>query len=78
YDEFIWGASVDGTSYGGYGRSQNTDGWIERSLDLTQVPILGDVTGESQVWIAFVFQSDYSNPVDYFGAWVDNVVLQVR
>jgi hypothetical protein len=42
---------------------------------LTSVYQLGDLTGESNVWIAFVFESNGS--VNYSeGAFVDNVVLR--
>jgi hypothetical protein len=78
YDRFIYAASTDNTTFYGYERRVGTDGWLARILDLTQVPTVGDLTGESQVWIAFVFKSDYSNPVDYLGAWLDGVVLRVR
>jgi hypothetical protein len=46
------------------------------SFDLTNVPTLGNLLGQSQVWVAFVFTSDGSiNNPD--GAAVDDIVLQV-
>jgi hypothetical protein len=79
YDWLIYGASTDGATFHGFQRSVSTDGWLETTLDLTEVPTLGDLTGEGAVWIALVFQSDYSNlDGDHFGAWIDDVRLQVR
>ena len=34
--------------------------------------------GYPEVWIAFVFQSDFINFVGYDGPFVDNVHLRVR
>jgi hypothetical protein len=72
YDFFGWWASTGGLYYG-YVTSGNSSGWQYVSFDLTAVPTLGDVTGESQVWIAFTFASDAS--VVYKGAFVDDVEL---
>jgi hypothetical protein len=64
-------ASINGVNfYGSY-----TSGWIDRTLDLTNVPTLGDLTGQANVWIALVFVSDGS--VTYSeGAYVDDIVLR--
>jgi len=75
YDEFFWGASIDGTNFYGSTTTGNSGGWIQRKLDLTNVPPLGNLTGRSQVWIALVFVSDYS--VTYpEGAYVNDIVLR--
>jgi hypothetical protein len=79
YDTFFWGASSDGNNFSGFGRSVDTSDWEATTLDLTQVPLLGDLTGEGAVWIAFVFQSDVNNSDgDHYGAWIDDVLLQAR
>jgi hypothetical protein len=44
-------------------------------LDLTNVPIVGDLRGESKVWVAFVFISDNDGNVDD-GAFIDNSILR--
>jgi hypothetical protein len=63
--------SLDGEYFYGWGDSGNSQGWVDRSRDLTAVPTLGSVCGRSQVWIAFRFASDSS--VQYEGAYVDEV-----
>jgi hypothetical protein len=54
--------------------SGSTGGWVEKVFDLTAVDGLGDLTGESQVWIAFRFQSD-GDTSEAEGAYLDDVVL---
>ncbi len=75
-DFLLWGASIDGENF--YG--QETSGTITgpynnnydfRSLDLTNVFILGDLTGQPQVWIGFWFKSDFSNT--FQGPFIDDV-----
>jgi len=68
-------ASTDGSDFYGDRLSGNTGGWVERRLDLTDVNQLGDLTGQSQVWVALIFTSDQSvNNAE--GAYVDNIVLR--
>lgn len=75
FDGLFWGASIDGQYFYGYGASGNSGGWSYVNFDLTDVYPLGDLTGEPQVWIAFVFTSDdtftYSE-----GAYVDDIILR--
>ena len=66
--------SVDGVAFYGWSGSGSSSGWASRSIDLTSVPGAGNVCGHSQVWVAFVFQSDAT--VGGEGAYVDDVVLQ--
>ncbi|MEI6452248.1 MAG: hypothetical protein WCP98_20170, partial [Actinomycetes bacterium] len=63
--------SIDGDAFYGPGSSGSSQGWVDRSIDLTAVPTLGNVCGKSQVWILFVFQSDPA--ITYEGAYVDEV-----
>jgi len=65
--------SIDGDSFSGWEYSGNSQGWVGDSIDLTNVPDLGNVCGRSQVWIAFRFVSDSS--VTYEGAYVDEVSI---
>nr|NQU90421.1 hypothetical protein [Bacteroidota bacterium] len=72
YDQFFVGASIDGSNY--YGVSW--DGFHEEiyDFDLTDVYQLGNLIGEPEVWIAFVFQSDGSYG-EIEGAQVDDVTI---
>ena len=70
-DWVIVSVSVDGQSYYGYKYFGTSNGWVSDSIDLTNVPTLGNVCGKSQVRIAFHFVSDPS--IVYEGAYVDEV-----
>jgi len=74
YDWFGWYASLDGVNYHGTQTSGDSGGWQYLDFDLTNVPTIGNVTGDSSVWIAFIFTSDISNVDD--GPFVDDIVLQ--
>jgi len=74
YDYFGWYASANGTNFYGTRVSGDSNGWRYVNFDLTAVPGLGNLVGDSSVWIAFIFTSDGSIVDD--GAFVDNVVLQ--
>ncbi len=73
YDFFMWLASFDGTNFSGLQTSTNTSGFQRVEQDLSDWGSAGNVTGRSQVWIAFVYRSDESNLRE--GAYVDNVLL---
>lgn len=74
-DYVFRGASVDGEHFYGYATSGNTQGWVDKSLDLANVPTLGNLLGRSQVWVALGFYSNGS--VSYAeGGYVDDVVLR--
>jgi hypothetical protein len=75
WDKVFYAASTNGENFSGYVSSGNTDGWVLRQLDLTDVPTLGDLTGEPEVWIALLFVSDdtFTYPE---GAYVDDIVLR--
>jgi hypothetical protein len=74
YDYLGRMASVDGSSFYGQGWTGNSGGWVSKSFNLKDVYILGNLCGESQVWIAFIFTSDFMT--GYEGAFVDDVVLR--
>jgi uncharacterized repeat protein (TIGR01451 family) len=76
YDYLFRGFSLDGSQFYGSRTAGNSQGdWIERTMDLTDVPTLGDITGQSQVWLGLAFVSDYS--VNYpEGAHVDQILLR--
>ena len=75
YDKLCRYASVNGTSWYGSCASGNSAGWVDLDLDLTDVYVLGNLTGRSAVWVALKFGSDSS--INYaHGAHVDNIVLR--
>jgi|GEM_PF-1721014 len=67
-------ASYDGRWHGWWATGDWGDEWHSRSLDLTDVVVLGDLCGEPEVWIAFVFQSD--DVATDKGVFVDDIVLR--
>jgi len=74
YDYLFWGASINGSNFYGVRTSGDSGGWNEVNFDLTDVYTLGDLTGQPEVWIAFVFTSDYTISKAE-GAYVDDIVL---
>ena len=74
FDWVGWGVSLDGSSFGVTMLSGATSGWERQTVDFTDVSALGDVTGQSSVWVAFFFQSDSSNTKP--GAYIDDVLIQ--
>ncbi|MDD5467895.1 MAG: M4 family metallopeptidase [Anaerolineales bacterium] len=75
YDKFCWWASIDGEQFYGICSSGNTGGWVTKTLDLTDVYVLGDLRGLSNVWIGLTFYSDYLNTFPE-GAYVDDILLR--
>ncbi len=75
YDGACWMASVDGNNFSGGCSTGTSSGWVDRSLDLSNVYNLGNLLGRSQVWVALIFTSDAS-VVKTEGAYVDEVVLR--
>lgn len=77
YDKLFWGVSLDGDYFYGQSITENSEGWYDPVIDLKNVYTLGNVTGQSQVWIGVMFKSDYMNTYYEAGAWVDNISLSV-
>ena len=75
YDGVCRYASLDNANWYGSCTQGNSAGWIDRELDLTNVYTLGDLRGQSSVWIALYFISDISNTYPV-GGYVDNVLLR--
>jgi hypothetical protein len=73
-DYVFWGASTTGDWFYGYAYLADSRGWQSESFDLTHAYLLGNLCGESQVWIAFAFTSDIATTGQ--GAFVDDVVLR--
>lgn len=74
-DRMYWGAALNEEDFYGFFLSGNSSGWQEFSLDLRYLPTLGDVTGQSQVWIVLAFISDGFGGLPE-GAYVDDVLLR--
>lgn len=74
-DKVFYGASTDGTYFYGYAVSGNPQGWGDESLNLANVPTLGNLLGRSQVWVALIFSSNGSTAYAE-GGYVDDVVLR--
>jgi len=74
FDELFAGVSINGTNFYGEVTSGVQD-WSLKNFDLTDVYNLGDLTGESAVWVAISFQSDES--IIYpEGAYVDDIEIR--
>jgi hypothetical protein len=59
--------SLNGIDFHGYQASGDSGGWRGGSIDLADVPGLGDVTGQPEVWIALVLPC---------GTYVDEVRIE--
>jgi len=73
-DHFYFKVSDDGGSAGSWvtkvTRSGDSGGWVPIEVDLSSYG------GQSDIWVAFVFESDYSiGPGRYEGVWVDNIKI---
>lgn len=68
-------ASTDGAQFFGSCLSGNSVGWMDRALDLSNVPPLGNLVGQPNVWVALYWSSDSSTTLPE-GAYVDNVTVQ--
>jgi hypothetical protein len=76
YDLFRWMASIDGQNYHGWQSSGDTGGWQVQVLDLSNVPQIGNLCGQPQVWFALSMTSDGSAGDE--GVFVDSVVVRKR
>jgi murein DD-endopeptidase MepM/ murein hydrolase activator NlpD len=74
-DTLFYGASVDGAYFSGLVVSGDTQGWMDISLDLSDIPILGNLLGQPQVWVALAFSSD-SATARAEGSYVDDIALR--
>ncbi|MCJ7837908.1 MAG: hypothetical protein MUP61_01670, partial [Burkholderiales bacterium] len=69
-----WGSIGD--YYRGVCRSGQTNGWEDLTLDLTNVPTLGNVLGQERVCVAVTFQANIGNSRPE-GAYVDDVTMRI-
>ena len=73
HDVVMWLVSTDNEIFEGSATSTDTSGWETINVDLASWGTAGDVIGFPEVWIAFVYASDYNDLFE--GAYIDNVVL---
>jgi hypothetical protein len=73
-DQLRYQISTDGTNFYGNQKSGNSGGWKKATMDLKDVPTLGNVCGEAQVWVRIGFVSDTDNNTGE-GAYVDDTWL---
>lgn len=76
-DWFSCFASVDGLNFHGIsisGQEGFFGVWAEEVLNLNNVYGFGNMTGEKQVWIAFIFESDSISTSDK-GVFIDDIIL---
>jgi len=75
WDFVCRGASINGVNFYGICTSGATGDWIDRVLDLSNVPTLGNLMGQPNVWIMLEFYSDsMANYAE--GGYVDDIVLR--
>jgi len=75
YDAICWMVSIDGTNFYGTVMSGDSQGWMDKTMDLSDIYHLGSVLGQPQVWIMFAF---FSDEIQNFaeGAYVDDILLR--
>jgi len=78
FDQFWVVAFTDGEKWGGKDWSGDLtatcDGWCAETVSLQDFPGLGNLCGQSQVWVGFEFVSDDS--ISDEGTYLDDVVLR--
>jgi len=75
-DRFGYYLSIDGVNFfGWYYPAGSSQGWQTAVRSFNEWGPLGDISGESQVWIGFRFQSDSSGS-NGLGAVIDNVRIK--
>ena len=75
YRDFCRMASTDGVSFSGDCYRGNSEGWIDQTLDLSNVSGLGSLIGQPEVYIGLYFQNlttaGYTE-----GVFVDDIVIR--
>ncbi len=75
HDYISYMASIDGQNFYGWYQGGRDQQWKDAIFDLRDVYVLGDVTGQPEVWVALVFESDDSRHFRE-GCYVDDIVLR--
>jgi hypothetical protein len=69
------GEDWDGPAWSGDWTSPDgCNGWCEERISLTEIGELGNLCGEPEVWIAFVFYSDVDT--HYEGSYLDDITVR--
>lgn len=82
FDWFSWMASRNGNDFSGFGVSgyyiegPHHNGYNLLRFDLSNVPTLGDLRGEPEVWLAFIFESD--EIITDRGPFIDDVSVVIE
>jgi len=63
-------------TYYGVCRSGTSNGWEDLALDLSNVPVIGNLIGQEKIWIAVRFRANETESRPG-GAYVDDVVLRI-
>ena len=76
-DSVEWYASVDGANWYGYNMTggANWPNWTEKTFDLTSVPTLGNLCGQSSVYIRLAFTADDVQDL-VEAAHVDDILIE--
>lgn len=74
YDFFWWCASRDRINFYCNRTSGYSGGWKNQKLDFKKVPTIGNILGDSSVWVALIFTSDGNIVSD--GPFVDEIYIK--
>lgn len=75
YDDICYGASINGYNYYVHCAQGTSGGWVSGGMNLANVPTLGNLLGQPNVWIGVIFISDITITFPE-GAYVDNLWLR--
>ena len=73
-DHFSYMVSIDSKNFYGTTLSGDWTPWKSVVFDLTNVPTLGDIRGQPNVYIAFAFDSDSS--IQNAGTYLDDIYIE--
>jgi Zn-dependent metalloprotease len=76
HDNFYAAASIDNNDYYGVAWSGNHEEWTKQKFDLSDVYSLGNLCGQPQVYVAFVFVSDSASH-HFAGSFLDDITLRL-
>jgi len=80
YDMLWFLASTNGQDWDGFGwtgdwsAQDSCGGWCRETVSLTDVGALGNLVGQPEVWIAFLFTSDSSEQFE--GSYLDDISVR--
>jgi uncharacterized repeat protein (TIGR01451 family) len=75
-DKMAWMASKDGSNYYGYQRAGGNNGaWEQITFDLKSVPTIGNLCGQTTVYITFYCEADSVQTYND-GPFLDDIVIE--